>query len=123
MTDNERTTKPTGGPAGPGSKGVHVEGQMGEPHSPTGPNEVDGDPSGVIPPAEQVPPGEDQVGLIGGDAGEAQTSQTGNPAYADARFAPKSEKDMKAKDVNDPNLPHGRKQPEPAHTAQATSKR
>jgi hypothetical protein len=112
MTDNERTTKPTGGPAGPGSKGAHVEGQMGEPHSPTGPNEVDGDPSGVIPPAEQVPPGEDQPHLLGGDPGESINSQTGNPAYADARFAPKSEKDAKAKD--DPNLPHASNKPSPA---------
>ena len=88
---HERTTKPTGGPAGPGSKGAHVEGQMGPPHSPTGPNEVDGDPSGVLPPAEQVPPGEDQPHLVGGDPGEPLTSQTGNPAMAESEQAKRKE--------------------------------
>ena len=78
--------------------------------------------SGVIPPAEQVPPGEDQVHLLGGDPGESINSQTGNPAYADARFAPKSEKDVKAKD--DPNLPHASSKPSPAtpHPASQTLK-
>ena len=83
MAEQERTTKPTGGPAGPGAKGAHVEGQMGPPHSPTGPNETDGDPSGVLPPTPIEPPGEDQVGLVGGDVGAPQTSQTGNPNWKD----------------------------------------
>jgi hypothetical protein len=89
MAEQERTTKPTGGPAMPGQKAAHVEGQMGPPHSPSGPNEVDGDPSGVMPVAEQVPPGEDQVGLVGGDPGVPQTSQTGNPAM-ESKDAPKA---------------------------------
>jgi hypothetical protein len=112
MTDNERTTKPTGGPAGPGSKGAHVEGQMGPPHSPTGPNEVDGDPSGVMPPAEQVPPGEDQDHLVGGDPGVPLTSQTGNPAMAESEAAKAKHKDAD-KDAAKPapTTPH------PAHTA------
>ena len=87
--EQERTTRPAGA-TGARGKGAHVEGQMGEPHSPTGPNEVDGDPSGVIPPAEQVPPGEDQPHLVGGDPGVPLTSQTGNPAIPAAKDAPKA---------------------------------
>jgi hypothetical protein len=79
----ERTTRPTGGPAGPGAKGATVNPNMGPPGSPSGPNETDGDPSGVIQPQAITPPGEDQPHLLGGDVGTPQTSQTGNPNWTD----------------------------------------
>ncbi len=84
MAEQERSTKPAGPEKSPGTKGAHVEGQMGPPHSPTGPNETDGDPSGVIQPEAIEPPGPDQVGLVGGDPGVPQTSQTGNPNWKEA---------------------------------------
>lgn len=84
MAEEVRTTRPSGGPApSPGPKGAHVSAQMGPPGSPSGPNETDGDPSGIIQPAAQVPPGEDQDHLLGGDPGGAQTSQTGNPNWTE----------------------------------------
>jgi hypothetical protein len=116
--EQERTTKPSGA-TGVTGRGAHVEGQMGEPHSPTGPNEVDGDPSGVIPPAEQVPPGEDQVGLIGGDAGEAQTSQTGNPNWPADKDRTQREED--ARQARDANLGNPATNKAPARPAQATA--
>lgn len=60
MADVKPDVKP-----GPTSKGAEV--QMGEPGTPSGPNETE---DGIIklPPIE--PPGEDQIGLIGGDPGE-----------------------------------------------------
>lgn len=71
-TQTERTAKPSGA-TGPSSKGA----------VPAGANEMDGDPSGIIQPAAQVPPGEDQPHLLGGDVGTPQTSQTGNPNWKD----------------------------------------
>lgn len=79
-TQVERGAKPAG-VTGPGGKGAMISGHMGAPGSPSGPNEIDGDPSGVIQPEAPVPPGEDQIGLIGGDPGAPLNSQTGNPNW------------------------------------------
>lgn len=64
---NQRTTKPSGA-TGTTSKGSQVHGA----------NETE---EGVIQPVAIEPPGEDQVGLVGGDPGVPQTSQTGNPNW------------------------------------------
>ena len=80
MSEHDRTVKPSGSHP-PAGKAAVPAGEMGPPHSPTGPNETE---AGIIPKEELVPPGEDQVGLVGGDPGEAQTSQTGNKNYDEA---------------------------------------
>jgi hypothetical protein len=99
MADEPRTVKPSG-PTGPSSKGAEVSGQMGPAHSPSGPNETDGDPSGVIPPVAIEPPGEDQVGLVGGDVGVPQTSQTGNPNWKEEPWTRPRPSVMRGRRIN-----------------------
>lgn len=60
-------TKPQTAPGGPTAKGAETY-AMGEPLTPSGPNETE---DGIIKALPPEPPGEDQIGLIGGDPGES----------------------------------------------------
>lgn len=66
-TQDQRTTKPSGA-TGHTSKGATV----------TGANETE---EGIIQQLPIEPPGPDQIGLVGGDPGVPQHSQTGNPNW------------------------------------------
>lgn len=61
---HERTTKPSGAT---GSPKLGASPTMGEPGTPSGPNETE---EGIIKVPGPTPPGEEQIGLIGGDPGE-----------------------------------------------------
>jgi hypothetical protein len=88
--------KPQTSPGPQTTKGAQVNPVMGEPLTPTGPNETE---DGIIKAPPPEPPGEDQIGLIGGDPGEPLQSTpphesvdnpVGNPSAKGAHPAAKA---------------------------------
>jgi hypothetical protein len=73
----------------PGSTTKGAQVTMGEPGSPSGPNEVDdGDGGARIPPEYPIPPGEDQPGLVGGPGIEGSGNVEPEPYPPDALTYP-----------------------------------